>query len=184
MQDGDYGIGQLRRPVAVRGWERSTEDDQSQPAAHSLDRVSENVSPLSSSSPAADNVPMSAITMDFDPYVLTAEDYSVRHASTVPQVVVVKRKPVPTERPLPNLPEERRSLEEIINEKVLDSNERQVSGKSSRWRSVLVNLIFVLISIPFFALAIRFSTLDGKPTWDRRDWETFQNLMKVVCKIK
>ncbi|KAH6676368.1 hypothetical protein B0J14DRAFT_651790 [Halenospora varia] len=180
MQDRDYGIGQLRGPVAVRGWERSTEDDQSQPAAHSLDRVSENVSPLSSSSPAADNVPMSAITMDFDPYVLTAEDYSVRHASTVPQVVVVKRKPVPTERPLPNLPEERRSLEEITNEKVLDSNGRRVSGKSSRWRSVLINLIFVLISIPFFALAIRFSTLDGKPTWDRRDWETFQNLMKVA----
>ncbi|KAH8678679.1 hypothetical protein BGZ60DRAFT_248614 [Tricladium varicosporioides] len=180
MQDGKNGAGQLRGPVAVRGWGRSTEDNRSRPGAHSLDRVSENVSPLSSSSPAEDNVPMSAITMDFDPYVHTAEDYSVQHASTVPQVVVVKRKPVPTERPLPNLPEEPRSLEEITNEKVLDSNGRGVSEKSSRRPRVLKNLIFVLISIPFFAFAIRFSTLDGKPTRDRQDWETLQNLMKVA----
>lgn len=59
-----------------------------------------------------------------------------------------------------------------------------VIEKLSSWSSVIVGVLLCLAPIPFFALAIGLATMDGKTTDNKRHWQSYEDLMKIVCKFK
>ncbi|KAF4629947.1 hypothetical protein G7Y89_g8190 [Cudoniella acicularis] len=175
-QEEQHPAGQMREPIPTRAWERL--NDNERPIPHTLDRVTENVSPISATSNdeiPMDEIPMSAVTMGSEPRVFTAEDYSVPHVPAVPQVVEVKRKTMAAE---PQFKDEKSSLETSRKEPVINLGSRFPT--QTYWKNVLVNVVFLVIPIPFFALAIALAALDGKPTQDRQNWDSFQSLMKIA----
>lgn len=184
-QENRYSSEQLRQPVPLRSWDRASTGDRYRVQSHVLHRLAEDVSPVSavSQETIAPSVPAKSFRRS-EPYAniaYTRDSFAQRQPPAIPEVLAVKRKPVQASSqpvPPPLSTENLRNHDNISNEHQYPLH---LSNKESpRWPYLIGNVSFLLIPVLFLALGLALGTLDGKPTNERRYWNTYQNLMQIV----
>ncbi|RDL39988.1 uncharacterized protein BP5553_04328 [Venustampulla echinocandica] len=187
-RESQYDSEQLRQPIPIRTWDRTSEGDRYQQASHVLHRVAEDVSPVSAASrdEIAPSVPAKSFSRS-GPHassIYTRAGFAEHQPQVVLQVPAIKRKPVrATTQPLPApLSTENLGIHDDM------SNEQQhppqpSNNKSSRWPQLIGNVSFLFIPVLFLTLGLVLGSLDGKPTNERRHWNTYQNLMQIAATL-